>query len=1226
MQRRLFGKSHVLIAAIVSIVMVLSVFGTSTVAASPLALVSVAVNPPIAVLAVSGTQEFTAIPTCSGFGGCPAGMTYAWTLTSGLGALNVTTGSVVLFTAGATTGNMAIFVNVTSGATTVQSAPVYITISSTAPNPLTSVAISPTSAWVIQKAVQNFTAIPSCTGGPCSGISYAWAITGRPAIGTLNVTIGTGTVVGFTASSTRTGDAMLYLNATQDSTVVSSTPVPITVSGPLSSVSVTPPTSSVVQSTTQMFTAIPTCTNGCIPGTTFAWNLNNSLGTLTTSPVGSVTNFTAGTTPGNVELFVNATLNGVTKMSTAVDISIILTPLNPLASVAVAPTSATVNTGKWMDFTATPACTGGPCSGISYAWALTGPTGGTAVGTLNASITTVVNFTASATRTGDVMLYLNATQNSIVVASTPVPIIVASPLTSVTVAPTSALVVISATQMFTATPVCAGGCMPGTTFAWNLNNSLGTLTTSPVGSVTNFTAGTSAGVVSLFVNATLNGVTKMSTATHISIVLVAPNPLASVTVSPVSASVPNGGSAVFTATPTCTGGPCSGITYAWALTRTTLGTLNASTSTVVNFTAGGFRTGLVTLYLNASLNGASVEGNPVPITVVPTLRAVEVTPMSALNVSGGGIQNFTATPLCTGGRAGTCPTGTTYVWSLTSALLGNVNSSAGSPENATFNAYYTPGNVTLYLNATLNGVTVEAMPIPITVNASSLPVLNSVAVTPASPSMMIGNSLEFTASPTCVPGPCPPGTDISYAWNLASGIATFVATSTTAFVNVSAIGPAGAVTLFVNATYNGLTVGSTDLITVTSSSETTITSVSVAPSGPTVQVNKTQGFTATPVCSTSSRIGDTCPATGLSYQWSLNNGLGSLSASTSTSVTFTAGSKAGVVALFVNATLNDQTVQSMADFITITTTPVLPLAGVTVSPTSASLSINGTVQLIAAPVCTGGTCQPGTTFAWTLSNHLGSLSPTSGSTVTFTAGTTAGSVNVFVNATLNGNTVMSSAVPIVISAASVLSSVSVSPSSESIKVGGTVQFTATPVCTATCPAGIVYSWSLTNTLGAISSNPGAFVNFTAGQKAGTVVLFVNATLNGVKETAQVTISITSSSSSNVLGLSTTSWYIVIAVIVVVVALALIVLIMRRKGGSSKKSDAWWHHEEGDAAAGTGGAAAAATTEETGDKDEDAPSADEKADSTPTHEEEVKDADTTSTESPTPTEGDSPKEA
>jgi len=226
------------------------------------------------------------------------------------------------------------------------------------------------------------------------------------------------------------------------------------------------------------------------------------------------------------------------------------------------------------------------------------------------------------------------------------------------------------------------------------------------------------------------------------------------------------------------------------------------------------------------------------------------------------------------------------------------------------------------------------------------------------------------------------------------------------------------------------------------------------------------------------------------------------------------------------------------------------LTSVTVSPISASLVPSGTTTFTATAVCTEK-CPAGTTYSWTLTREgMGAFSATTGSPVTFIAGSVTGNLALFVNATLNGLTKQSYPVFITILSSSVptIASVSISPASANISIAGTQVFTATPECTGgPCPAGTTYSWTLTNDEGSVGPTTGPTVNFTAGSSSGVVVLFVNATLNGLTRTNHVTITMTRGPGpGSTPFFSGTTMLIVLAVIAVIVAILVVLLLVRRR--------------------------------------------------------------------------------
>jgi YVTN family beta-propeller protein len=284
---------------------------------------------------------------------------------------------------------------------------------------------------------------------------------------------------------------------------------------------------------------------------------------------------------------------------------------------------------------------------------------------------------------------------------------------------------------------------------------------------------------------------------------------------------------------------------------------------------------------------------------------------------------------------------------------------------------------------------------------------------------------------------------------------------------------------------------------ITVIAEPTLVSVSIAPSSTSITVFTSTNFTVTASCSPGS-----CPA-GVTFNWSMNNSLGSVTPGVGAHTTFTAGSKAGAVTLIVTATLNG--VMRAADAKVAITEPALSSVGV--SPSSSTIAVGGTGTFAAKPVCSGGACPAGTTYSWTFNNPLGTLNYTLVNPVKFTAGNSAGTVTLFVNATLNGITVQGSAA-ITITSWSTLASVDVSPQSGVVQAGKTLSFDATITCTSSCPSGATYAWTLNNTLGSVGPATGPTTSFNAGLTAGLVMLTVNASLDGLNKAATATIAIT----------------------------------------------------------------------------------------------------------------------
>jgi hypothetical protein len=139
---------------------------------------------------------------------------------------------------------------------------------------------------------------------------------------------------------------------------------------------------------------------------------------------------------------------------------------------------------------------------------------------------------------------------------------------------------------------------------------MGTLSANTGASV-NFTAGNTGGAVGLFVNATLNDLTKSSQAVVIAITAVPKTVLSAVTITPIQVTLVAGTSQLFTASAICTNGgsnatcPTTGIKYAWSLNSTDAN-ITPIAGPTTTFTAGN-SAGVVALIASATLNGVLVQ-------------------------------------------------------------------------------------------------------------------------------------------------------------------------------------------------------------------------------------------------------------------------------------------------------------------------------------------------------------------------------------------------------------------------------------------------------------------------------------------------------------------------------------------------------------------------------------------------------------------------------------------
>jgi YVTN family beta-propeller protein len=226
--------------------------------------------------------------------------------------------------------------------------------------------------------------------------------------------------------------------------------------------------------------------------------------------------------------------------------------------------------------------------------------------------------------------------------------------------------------------------------------------------------------VEVFVSDTVGGATSATVSLAVDPTLSSVEVVASATVVPVDGEI------TLTAVPNCAGGPCpSGSTYQWSLGRDA-GTLSTATGATTVFTAAGI-IGPNTISVVATLNGIVSPSGSVAVSVAsnvgPDLASLSLDAGGA-QLSSGGSQLFTVTPVCSGGA---CPSNLSFSWVL-SQPLGSLSSTSGP--STTFTAGSTPGTVYLNVTTSLDGVSKTATA-TVTISASPSPGPSSSAASSA---------------------------------------------------------------------------------------------------------------------------------------------------------------------------------------------------------------------------------------------------------------------------------------------------------------------------------------------------------------------------------------------------------------------------------------------------------------------------------------------------------------
>jgi len=398
---------------------------------------------------------------------------------------------------------------------------------------------------------------------------------------------------------------------------------------PVASVTVTPPTASVVVGQTTTLQAQTLDANGAVlTGRTVAWSSSNT-GIATVSQAGVVT----GVAPGNATI--TATSEGKSATS-AITVTAV-----PVGSVTVAPASLPLQTGQTGNLTATVRdAANNVLTDRAVAW--TSSNTGVATVAPNGTVTAVAVGTATITATSE-----GKTGTATVTVTAPPPAAVAT----VSVAPSPLPLQVGQTGTLTATlRDAANNVLTGRTVTWSSSNT-NIATVASDGTVT------AVGVGTATITATSEG--KTGTAT-VNVSAPPPAPVASVSVSPTTANLTTGGTQQITATPRdAQGNALTGRTVTWASGNTAVATVTQA--------------GLITAVGPGSTSvTATSEGKvgTVAVTVTPPATgSVGVTPSSA-GVFVGATTTLTATVRDVNGAT---ISGASVTWSSDKPLTASVS-------------------------------------------------------------------------------------------------------------------------------------------------------------------------------------------------------------------------------------------------------------------------------------------------------------------------------------------------------------------------------------------------------------------------------------------------------------------------------------------------------------------------------------------------------------------------
>jgi uncharacterized protein YjdB len=670
------------------------------------------------------------------------------------------------------------------------------------PAAVMSVEVTPTNPRIAVGTTRQFTATGTLTDGSTQDltnvVTWSSSATGVATVDAAGLassaTVGTTTVTALHAATGEFGDTLLTV-----------TPAVLV------SLQVTPTNPSIALGTTRQFTATGTFSDNTVQDLTTLVTWSSSATGVAT--VGS-SGFAASVATGSVTITATHAGSGLFG-----DTVLTVTPA-VLTSLAVTPPSPSLALGTTQPFAATGTYSDNSTQDLTTAVTWSSSVAGVATISNAASSEGLATSVATGTTTITAAHAGSGLSGNTVLTVTP------AVLTSIAVTPTSPSIALGTTRQFTATGTYSDSSTQDLTTAV-------TWSSSSTGVATISNAGGSRGLATSVATGTTT-ITAVHAGTSLSdntVLTVTPAVLTSIAVTPTSPQVALGTTRQFTATGTYSDSSTQDLTTAvtWSSSATGVATISNAASS--DGLATSVATGTTTI--TAVHAGSSLSDNTV-LTVTPAvLMSIAVTPASP-QVALGTTRQFTATG--TYSDSSTQDLTTTVTWSSSATGTATISNAGGSKGLATSVAMGTTTITAVHAGSGLSDNTV------LTVTAA---VLTSIAVTPASPTIALGTTRQFTATGTYSDSSTQ---DLTTAVTWSSS-ATGAATISNAGGSKGLATSVAAGTTTITAVHAGSGLSDNTVLTVTPA---TLTSIAVTPSSPSISIGATQQFTATGTYSDSS--------------------------------------------------------------------------------------------------------------------------------------------------------------------------------------------------------------------------------------------------------------------------------------------------------------------------------------------------------------------------------------
>jgi uncharacterized protein YjdB len=834
----------------------------------------------------------------------------------------------------------------------------------------------------------------------------------------------------------------------------------VTVTSPtLVAIVLTPATWSPNVGATQNFAATGTYSDKTTADVTLSatWSSTNAVAFSVSNAAGQKGLATAlATGTGQVQ----ATFSGITA-SAAVTVS-----ASPLVSISVTPNPLSLVLGLSSSLVATGTYQNGTTQILTtqVAWTVADPTVANVSNAANSAglVSSIAIGTTTATAT------ISGISGKATVT------VFQAKLVSITVAPAIASVTAGVKQPFTATGTYDNGATPDITtqVTWSSSDITVAQVSNAAGSnglATALVAGKAA------VTATLTGIAGNA------ILVVGAPLLSSIMIAPTAASVEVGNTQAFTVTAVFQNGTTAPVAGTW----------NSSDPAVASIVAGpagrrGVATGVAagTTTITVTYQGLS-DTATLTVTAVPTLVGLTVTPANPATILVGGTQQFQANAVFSNGST-TVVTGTAS-WTTSDANVASVSNGGGGPFGGGRGLATGVGAGSATITATYNGFTDSA-----TLVARN-PTPTGLLVTPATASVVVDGTQQFTAEVTLDDGTTQPVTN-AVSWTTSDG--------TIASIRAGGGGPGGpggpggggrglatglaAGTVTITATYGGFTATSTLTVTTATPSKIVVT-----PAARTVQVGLTQAFVATLIYSdnTTSVVTDlaawsssdasiatiTTPGGGPGPGGGGGGGIATAIAAGKATITASYGDLSGTATLTV-------------------TDP--PLAFVQVTPTNPSIPVQATTEFTATAVFTDNSVRNVTALAtWSSSSASIAVVANSGPTIGRATALAEGATTI--TATYQGSSGSS-----LLTVAGSVQSIAVTPANPTTVLGLPVAFVATAILSNSATLVVTDNASWVSSDATVATVTAAGI--AAPVKAGSAT--ITATYLGKSGTSALTVS------------------------------------------------------------------------------------------------------------------------